>query len=627
MSTFLERLEEGPILCDGAMGTYLYTVGKLSPEYSFDELNLSNPELVKGVHLAYINAGAEIIETNTFGANSLRLGAHGLADKVPEINAKGVALAKEARSLSGQMVWIAGSVGPLGREMAPLGPTTTQQAREVFRQQIGHMAEAGADLLVLETFSDLREIKEAVLAAQEVCSLPIVAQMTFTEEGRTLHGDAPEDIVSTLEALQVTVIGANCSVGPEPILRVVEQMSRLSQTPLSAQPNAGFPAFLDGRFVYRSSPEYMGDWAHRMVQAGVRLVGGCCGTTPNHTAAMRDGLKGATATSVTPASSTVPSTTSAKTLPLIPPISIDPTALSQKLGRQFVVAVEVDPPRGFDISETLQHLRTLRAKGMVDVFNVADSPRAQGRMSALAMCSLLQSRLGSETVLHLATRHRNAVALHSELLGAHALGVRNILALMGDVPATGDYPEATAVTDVTASGLIRLIDAFNHGVNLSGKPIEQPTSFFVGCAFNFSAPDMDRELRMLERKAEAGAQFILTQAVYDPEVVERCWQRLGGFPLPLLIGVLPLRSHRHAEFLHHEVPGIEVPEEMRQRMREAGTDAPDLGVRLARDLLKAVRRRVDGAYFIVPFQRYELVGKVLEGLKLAGPAPKSRKAG
>ena len=626
MTNFLERLNQGHILCDGAIGTYLYTIGKLSPEVCFDELNLSNPDLVKRVHLDYISAGAEIIETNTFGANRLRLAAHGHADKTQEINEAGVALAKEARSLSGQVVWIAGSAGPLGRELAPLGPVSKTQAQEVFEQQIGYLAEAGVDLIMLETFSDLQEVREAVLAARKACGLPLVAQITFTEEGRTIHGDTPEDVVAALEALDVTLIGANCGVGPEPTLQVSEQMSRVSRTPLAVQPNAGFPSYQDGRYVYRSSPEYMAEWARQMVQAGVKLIGGCCGTTPEHIAAMRDASHEVSKVGTELSAPRPKAVAKGRPIPLIPPISLEPTGLSQNLGQKFVVTVEVDPPRGFDISDTLKHLRALRSKGLVDAFNVADSPRAQGRMSALAMCSLIQTRLGAETILHLATRHRNAVALHSELLGAHALGVRNILTVMGDIPSTGDYPSATAVSDVTASGLVSLIDAFNHGVTLSGKPIEQPTSFFVGCAFNLAATDMDRELRTLERKVKAGAHFILTQPVYDPEVVERCWQRLGGFPLPLIMGVLPLSSHRHAEFLHNEVPGIEVPQHLRDQLLEAGSGSQELGITQAKDLLKAVTNRVNGAYFIVPFQRYEVVGHVLEGLKLVEQS-KKHKAG
>ena len=613
MPDFLERLRQGPVLCDGAMGTQLYARRMLPVDHCFDELNLSDPELVKGVHLDYIQAGAEVIETNTFGANRLRLAAHGLADKVHQINAHGVALAREARRLTGQMVWIAGAVGPLGKALAPLGPVTRAQARKVFREQIAVLAQEGADVLILETFSDLQEIKEAIAAAQEVCPLPIVAQLTFTEEGRTTHGDTPEDIVTALEQLGIPVIGGNCSVGSEPMLRVMEQMAQSSHTPLSAQPNAGFPTYADGRFVYLSSPDYMAEWARRMVQVGVRLIGGCCGTTPDHIAAMRDAIHGLQPPRLEPAS--IRSTEQRAAHPS-PVVAAEPTGLAQKLGRKFVVTVEVDPPKGFDVSGTLQGLRTVKGAGLVDAINVADSPRAQGRMSALAMASLIQTRLGMETILHLATRHRNLVALHSELLGAHALGVRNILTLMGDVPRTGDYPDATAVSDITASGLIRLITAFNQGVNQAGKPIEQPTSFFAGCAFNMAAPDLDKELRALERKVKAGAHFIITQAVYSAEAVERCRQRLGGFPLPLVLGVLPLRSHRHAEFLHHEVPGIVIPEEVRRQMQEAGRDAPEQGIRLARELLKAVHHLVAGVYFIVPFQRYEVVSEVLEGLTL-----------
>ncbi|MBI2872725.1 MAG: bifunctional homocysteine S-methyltransferase/methylenetetrahydrofolate reductase [Chloroflexi bacterium] len=613
---FLERLVQGPVLCDGAMGTLLYARGGVPFERSFDELNLSRPDLVRGIHLDYIHAGAEVIETNTFGANRVRLAAHGLAERVAEINAAGVSLAREARRLTGQMVWVAGSVGPLGRPVTPLVPSYLAEARDAFREQIAALVEAGVDLLVMETFSDLQEAREAVLAAQEVDGgVPLLVQMTFTEEGRTPKGETPEEVVAALEELRVEVVGANCGVGPEPILQVMERMVRVSHTPLAAQPNAGFPAYMEGRLVYISSPEYMAGQARRMVEAGVSLVGGCCGTTPEHMAAVRDAIRGLTPSRAHRRAPVVAVPREPAPAPATP-VS-EPTGLARKLqSGGLAVTVEVDPPKGFDVTSALQGLRQLA--GVVDAVNVADSPRAQGRMSALAMCSLIQSRLGLETVLHLAIRHRNLVALHSELLGAHALGVRNVLVVMGDVPQTGDYPSATVVSDITTSGLVRLINSFNRGVDLSDRAMEQATSFFVGCALNLAAPDMDQELRVLERKLKAGANFLLTQPVYSPEAVERVWQRLGGFPLPVVLGVLPLRNLRHAEYLHHEVPGMYIPEEVRERVRQAGPRAPEVGVQICQELLKAVRDKVAGAYFMVPFGHYEVVTEVLAGLGLTG---------
>ncbi len=609
---FVQRLKRGPVLCDGAMGTQLYDRGGVTFDRCLDELNLSNPELVKSIHLDYIRAGAEVIETNTFGANRVRLAAHGLEERVAELNEAGVRIAQEARQLTGQRIWVAGSIGPLGRPLAPLGAVTPAQARQAFAEQASALAGAGVDLLILETMSSLRELREAVMAAREVCSLPIVAQMSFAEDGRTHSGDTPQDIVRALEALGVQVIGANCSVGSEHMLRLVEEMAKHTNLPLSAQPNAGFPTFQNGRFLYRSSPEYMAQHARRMVEAGALLVGGCCGTTPAHIAAIRDAIAGVRPARLSPAAPRRPRAAARAPEPAPPP---EPTGLARKLGRKFVVTVEVDPPRGFNVSPVLEDLAVLKASGLVDVVDVADNPRAQSHMSALAMCTLIQGRMGMETVLHLALRHRNLVALHSELLGAHALGVRNIFVVMGDLPRTGDYPDATAISDITASGMMKLIKAFNSGVDLAGKPIEQATSFFVGCAFNLSARDMDRELRALEKKLEAGADFILTQAVYDAEAVERARQRLGGFPVPVLLGVLPLRSLRHAEFLHNEVPGIVVPEAVRERLRLAGDRASDVGTQLCQELLASVHDRVAGAYFIPPFGRYDVVLGVLEGVK------------
>jgi homocysteine S-methyltransferase len=595
------------------MGTELYGRGSVSFERCFDELNLSRPDLIKGVHLDYIRAGAEIIETNTFGANRVRLAAHGLEAKIREINIQGVAVAKEACRLTGQMIWIAGSVGPLGKPLAPLGIFSPSYAREVFREQIRFLAEGGISLIVLETFSSLKEMTEAILAARDVCDLSIVAQMTFTEEGKTTFGDTPANIVGNLQTLGVQVVGANCSVGSHSMVQVMEEMVQVSQLPLSAQPNAGFPDFVGGRFAYRSSPEYMAGHAQRMVEMGVSIVGGCCGTTPEHIAAMRNAIRKLRPSLLTPRPVIVSSREKGG-LAGTPAILREPTALAQKLGRKFVVTIEMDPPKGFDISRDLSSVTDLKGLSVVDAFNVADSPRAQGRMSALAMCTLIQTRMGRETILHLATRHRNLVALHSELLGAHALGVRNIFAVMGDLPRIGDYPNATTVSDITASGLLRLIKSFNRGVDLAGKPIEQPTSFFVGCALNMGAKDLDRELKVLEKKVEAGADFILTQPVYSAEVVEGCWNRLGGFPLPVIMGVLPLRSLRHAEFLHNEVPGIVIPEDVLGRMRAAGKGGPQTGVALAQELLRGVWEKIGGVYFIPPFGRYEVVGEVLAPL-------------
>ncbi len=600
---FLERLSKGPLLCDGAMGTQLYARG-VSFDRCFDELNLTRPELVRGIHLDYIRAGAEIIETNTFGANAVRLAKHRLEDKVREINRRGAQIARECAARADQPVLVAGSIGPLGKPVEPYGPITPEQAQRAFAEQVEGLVEGGVDLLIIETFSDLREMELAIAAARSVTDIPIIAQMTFNEDGVTLRGDDPVTIVARLEELGVEVIGANCSVGSQPMLAVVEKMAPLSSKPLSAQPNAGFPAYIEGRFVYLSSPEYMAEYARRMVEAGAVIVGGCCGTTPEHIARMREAIQDLRPPELRRKAVQI-SFPTPEPVPAV--VEAEPTELARRLERKFVITVEVDPPKGFDLSRLMPRLEALRDSGVVDAINVADSPRAQARMSALAMAGLIQNRLGMEAILHLACRHRNLVALHSELLGAHAMGVRNVFVVMGDPPRIGDYPDATAVADIVPSRLVRLIKAFNRGEDLAGRPIEQPTSFFVGVAFNPNAENLDRELRVLEKKVNAGADFLLTQPVYDPEVLERVLKRIGAFPVPVIMGVLPLYSHRHAEFLHNEVPGIHVPEVVRRRMREAGQDGLAVGVELARELLSAVRDHVHGAYIMPPFGRYDVV--------------------
>ncbi len=610
---FAERLEAGPLLWDGAMGTQLYERSGLQADRCLEELNLMDPELVKSVHLDYIRAGAQVIETNTFGANSLRLAAYGLADKVVEINRAGVEIARAAQTLTGQSVWIAGAVGPLGQGLAPLGSVEQAQAHEAFAVQVRALSDTGVDLLTLETFTDLREIQETISACREVCDLPIVAHITFAGDASGGNGDGPEEAVRALADLDVEAIGMNCSVGSERMLRAVEAVSETTYVPISAQPNAGFPTYQGGRLMYLSSPEYVAQYARSMVEAGATLVGGCCGTSPEHIAAIRDALVG-----VQGPGSRMPSKPAPKgtRLRAAPQRVAEPTNLSKNLGKKFVVTVEVDPPKGFDVAPVLEALRPLRESGLVDAINVADSPRAQSRMSALAMASIIQSRLGLETIMHVALRHRNLVALHSDLMGAHALGLRNVFAVMGDLPSTGDFPNATSVSDITASGSIRMIKALNSGVDITGRSIEQATTFNVGCAFGIGAADMDRELRILEKKIAAGADFVLTQPVFSAETVEAARSRLGGFPVPVLMGVLPLRSSRHAEFLHNEVPGISVPDDIREKLRVAGDDAAQIGIELGRELLDEVYGMVDGVYFMPQFGRYDTVLDVLSGTKV-----------
>ncbi len=606
MNPFRDRLEQGLLLADGAMGTLLYARG-VPFDRPFELLNVEEREQVLEVHLEYIRAGSELIETNTFGANRIKLGAYGLQERVRELNRAGARIAKEARDVAGLPVFIAGSVGPLGKPLEPFGLVSREEAYRAFREQIEALVEGGVDLILLETFSDLEELKLAVQAARDATDLPVVAQMTFDEEGRTPHGHLPTEVVRALEPLGVTAVGANCGVGPIPMVEVVAQMVAVARVPVSAMPNAGFPARIEGRYVYVGSPAHMSQQARKMAELGVRILGGCCGTTPDHIAAMNRALQ-----DLRPSRASV--TVVAPRQRPTPPPPPGPTELSRRLGRQFVISVEVDPPKGTDPTKDLEGARMVVERG-ADVLNVADSPLGRVRMSAAAMGVLLQQQVGVEVILHFTTRDRNLMALQSDLIGLHALGIRNILALTGDPPRAGDYPAATAVYDTDSVGLVRILKRFNEGVDLAGKPIGQPTSFFVGVAFDMHPETLDREMRRLDQKVKAGADFIMTQPIFEPEVLDNYLRRVGQPPRPMLVGVLPLQSARHAEFLHNEVPGIHIPEWVRRRMHEAGNRGREEGLRLAAELLEAIADRIHGVYLMPSFGRYEVVAELVSRLR------------
>lgn len=608
---FVARLAQGPLLADGAMGTMLYARGVPEDE-CFEAVNLSDPALVTGIHRAYLDAGAELLETNTFGANRLKLAAYGLADRVAEVNAAGVAIARAAAQAAGRPVWVAGSIGPLGRPLAPIGTVTVEEAAELFGAQAQALAGAGVDVLVLETFADLRELEAAVRAAQAVSALPIIAEMTFGPDGRTLLGHTPEEIVARLEPLGVAALGANCSVGPYGIVEVLERMAAVASTPLAAMPNAGLPTIVGGRLAYVASPAYMAEHARALVDLGVAIVGGCCGTTPEHIAAMGEAIRGRPPGPRPRA----PARVAPPPPPALPPAPRG--SLAQKIGRRFVITVEVAPPRGAYDTEALEHCRRLRAVG-VDAIDVADNPMARLRMSPWAMAARIEREVGVETILHFTTRDRNLVRLQSDLLAVHALGIRAILVVRGDLPQTGDYPRATAVADVHPSGLVRLIKGFNNGQDVAGNPIGTPTSFLVGVALNMAARDPDRELRALERKLAAGADFVCTMPIFEPATLDRFLARVGQLPVPMLVGVLPLHSARHAEFLHNELPGMVVPDAVRALMREA-RDGRETGLRLARELLAALRTRVAGVYLVPSFGRYDRVADLVAEIRAASPA-------
>lgn len=615
---FLNRLVHffKPLLSDGAMGTMLNARGVGFHE-CFDVLNLTRPVLVAEIHQAYLEAGADLLQTNTFGANRFKLAQHGLGNQVAEINRAGVELVRSVLRASSREVLIAGDVGPLGVRLAPYGRVQPEAARQAFAEQIRALAEAGVDLILIETFSDLYEIREAVAASRQVCNLPVVASMTFTRDDRTLLGDTPVRVALELAASGADLIGVNCSGGPAQVLRILKQMRQSVPTArFSVMPNAGWPEQVGGRIMYPSNAEYFGEYAIAFCEAGASLVGGCCGTTPQHIAAMRRALD-REASGCGPLTG---ETAAVIELEERPSVVESGSQLSQKLASgKFVVAVEVDPPRGLSTHKMLAGASLLAEAG-ADVINVADSPMARMRMSPWAVCELIQRTLGIETTLHFPTRGRNLLRVQGDLLAAHALGIRNVFVVMGDPTAIGDYPDAMDQYDLVPSGLIKLIKQnFNVGIDHSGADIGQPTSFFVGCALNLTPADVQQEMKNLRRKIRAGADFILTQPVFQPEAaqdfIKQYTETYGPLEIPLLVGILPLYSLRHAIFLHNEVPGISIPEGFLQRMEEAASSSPQEGVRIALELIDRMRGWVNGIYLMPQFNRYDLAAEIVEQCK------------
>jgi methionine synthase / methylenetetrahydrofolate reductase(NADPH) len=615
-STLLARLAQGPLLADGAMGTLLYERG-IPFDQCFDELNLSRPGLVEGIHREYLAAGAELIETNTFGANAVRLAAHGLEERARVVARQGVRVARGAREIVGINAFVAGSMGPLGKPLEPFGQITPADAERAFTTAAEGLLEGGCDAIILETFQDLNEILAALRAVRRVSAdLPIVAQMTFGMDGKTSYGHTPTLAARALRQAGANVLGVNCGVGPQATLEVLEEMVQAADgAPVSAMPNAGLPQYLGGRFLYLASPEYFAEFAARAVALGVRLVGGCCGTTPAHVRAMRERLA-----SHLPAEKLAPGAEVHVLEPAPAPASAPPPAaaadeprLLRLLREKFVVSVEIDPPRGINTTKVLEGARLMAARG-VDCVNIADSPLARIRMSAMALGYQVHAQFPRlEIILHFTTRDRNLMGLQSDLLGAHAIGLHNILALTGDPPSVGDYPNATAVFDTDAMGLMRIIHRMNHGTDLAGTSIGAATRFAVGCGVNPTAEDLGLEIERFKRKLDAGPQFVMTQPVYEFEAWERFLERLGGMPpIPILVGLLPLQSFRHAEFLHNEVPGIQVPAWIRERMHDAGNEGQRAGVTLARELLARCRGLANGVYLMPSFGRYENCLEVLE---------------
>jgi methionine synthase I (cobalamin-dependent)/5,10-methylenetetrahydrofolate reductase len=589
--SFLQELDRRVLVCDGAMGTMLYGRG-IFLNRSFDELNLTQPDLVAEVHQAYVRAGADVIETNTFGANRIKLGAFGLADRVHHINLQGARIARHAAR---EQAFVAGAIGPLGIRIEPWGKTGVDEAQAYFVEQATALVEGGVDLFILETFRDLNEIGAAIKAVRSVCQLPIVAQVTTEEDGHTLDGATPETFVPHLEGAGADVVGLNCSVGPAAMLETIEHMSRVAAVRLSAQPNAGRPREVEGRNIYLCSPEYMASYARRFINSGVRLVGGCCGTTPDHIRHIRTAAR-ALAPAPAPRSADVSPTARVEIAPQATAIAKNERSrMANCLGRgSFVVSVELLPPRGHRAESIAEQARQLRIHG-VDLVNVPDGPRATGRMSALAAALIVQ-QAGIETILHYACRDRNLLGMQSDLLGAHTMGIRNVLIVTGDPPRVGDYPDATAVFDVDSIGLTNVVSRLNRGVDIGGQPIGQPTSFHIGVAANPGALDVDEEVRRFRYKVEAGAEFAVTQPVFDLEEFEQFLLRIADVRIPVLAGITPLASVRHAEFMANEVPGVKVPDAILERMRRADASgrAAVEGLAIAREIAASIRPLVQG---------------------------------
>ncbi|MDP9382137.1 MAG: bifunctional homocysteine S-methyltransferase/methylenetetrahydrofolate reductase [Chloroflexota bacterium] len=623
-SPFLERLDRGPILSDGAIGTQLYDRG-VPYGRSFDELNLTDRSLVSSVHRDYLAAGAEVITTNTFGANRVRLAEFGLQEKVRAINLQGVKIARDAREVSGRSAFVAGSVGPILRPLREERRGPEHQLIAAFREQIEALLEGGADLISLETFSDLDEIRLAIRATRQVCELPIIAQMTFGDDGLTLGGLWPEDVVERLQAYGADLVGVNCSVGPQSVLDTVERMRSAGATRLSAQPNAGLPSKQGQHFVYITGPEYFAEYAEKFISAGVQLVGGCCGSTPAHTAAMARVLNGPAHQIHAPAHGEAPlqgrGYSPVEVRPKPPSTSATnghgqcpPTQLAQAIERgDFIISVELDPPKGLNPTKVLDGAKMLARRG-VQFVNVADSPMARVRMGALSMAKLIQDCADVETIIHFTTRDRNLMALQSELIGAHAMGVRNVLALTGDPPTLGDYPDATGVWDIDSIGLIETLSRLNSGSDRAGRSIGANASFCIGCAVDPTAEDLEAHLDRFWRKLEAGAHYVMSQPLYDIEALHEFLDRVGPLPVPFLLGVLPLQSFKHADYMHNEVPGIRVPEGIRKAMHAAGPHGIQEGIRLAQEFVDEAQDRVQGIYLMPSFGRYEQCAEVIDAL-------------
>ncbi|MFQ5906128.1 MAG: bifunctional homocysteine S-methyltransferase/methylenetetrahydrofolate reductase [bacterium] len=607
MEPFRDFLGQHLVLFDGGIGTEFYRKG-IFINRCYDELNLSDQAMVKEVHEEYIKAGADAIETNTFGANRLKLSKHGLEDKLFEINYRGARIAKE---VAGEKAYVAGSIGPLGIRIEPWGKMAREEAREVFKEQAEALLEGGVDLFILETFLELSPLEQAVLAVREICDLPVIAQLTIREDGSTPFGTPVKMYTEEMSSWDADVIGLNCSVGPEAMLEAIEVMAGLTKRPLSAMPNAGKPKEVEGRNIYLSSPDYFAEYARRFATAGTKVIGGCCGTTPKEIHSAKAAIKALkpvehgrrwkqVATEVAP-------------VQLIP--QDEKSGLARKISKQeFVRVVEIVPPRGWDVSKVLKAARALKEAG-IDAVNIPDGPRASSRMSSLALAATIEREVGIESVLHYCCRDRNLLGMQSGLLGAYSLGIRNVLIITGDPPKLGDYPDATAVFDVDSIGMVNVVNRLNHGRDIGNDAFGDPTGFFIGVGVNPQAPNLDYEIRRFWYKVDAGAEFAMTQPVFDPGALLDFLPRISHCLIPIIVGIWPLASLRNAEFLRSEVPGVHVPDHVMERMRRAEEKggAAEEGIKIARECLLHVKDSVQGVQVGSPFGKFERAIEVVSG--------------
>jgi len=608
---FLDKLQNRIMLFDGGMGTELYRKGVFINK-CYDELNLSNPDMIKQVHEDYKNAGSDVIETNTFGANPVKLRHFHLADKVYDINFSGAKIAKE---VAGDDLFVAGSVGPLGIQIEPLGPTSTDEARAYFKEQIKPLIDGGVDLIIFETFIYPEELKQAVTSAREISAdIPLIAQMTIDEDGTSLTGADPETLIKDLEGFGANIVGINCTVGPQVMLSWLDDVRKLTEMPISLMPNAGKPKSVDGRNIYLASPEYMAEYTKNFVLSGANIVGGCCGTGPSHIKAMRNAIN-----ALSPQLSR--KRIELKSITALPEVEKVPLEKKSRLSRRlveghFVKFVEIVAPHGVSAANEIDKAREMYFSG-IDVINIPDGPRASARMSALALALQIQRDVGIEAVLHYVCRDRNVIGIQSDLLGAYALGIKNILAITGDPPKLGNYPDATGVFDVDAIGLVNILHRLNNGMDIAGNPIGKPTGFLIGVGVNPGAINLNEELRRLDWKVDAGAEYIVTQPVFDIRIFENFLKRIQHIKIPLIAGIWPLTSIRNAEFMNNEVPGCSVPEAVLHRLRkveESKDKSRQEGIDIVRETLGSIKSSISGVQISAPFGRVQTVLDVMEGI-------------